>query len=163
MAGMAQTPASPPPLPDLFDIVQARRWSDAARAGDDAGAERARRYLVDEGSTSPEETEYLDQFTRAMHLAQAMVAAGEAGDAARREDLAQQVAQGFDPAIVRQVQLGMLFAAGRQQGWLPERDYDALAAAAVSAGAEVAEQMRHIRRGQARPSLSREGDHQKAS
>lgn len=144
---MAQTPASPPPLPDIFDIVQARRWSAAARAGDDAGAEQARRYLVDEGSTSPKETEFLDQFTRAMHLTLAMVAAGEAGDSARREDLAQQIAHGFDPAIVRQVRLAMLFAAGSQQGWLPEPAYDTLAAATASAGAEVVERMRHIRRG----------------
>ena len=103
-----------------------------------------RRYLVAEGSASPEETAYLDQFTRAMMLVQDMIATK---GTARAAELARQIQQQFPPEIVQQVQMGMLFSAGRTQGWLLERDYDKLAVAVSSAGPEVTEQMRHIKRG----------------
>jgi len=137
-------PTEPPPLPDVFDVVHGRRMAAAHEAGDRDGVERARRYIVAEGSVSPEEAAHLDQFTRAMALVQDMIAAR---GTARADELARQIRQEFSPEIVRQVHTGMLFSAGRQQGWLPERDYDTLAAAVSSAGAEVTEQMRYIKRG----------------
>ncbi len=55
----------------------------------------------------------------------------------------------FSPQIIRQVQLGMLFTAGRKQGWLPPADYDLLTE--VTAGAardsETVQQLRQIHRG----------------
>lgn len=134
----------PPPLPDVFDVVHGRRMAAAHEAGDRAGVEQARRYLVAEGSVSPEETAYLDQFTRAMTLVQDMMATR---DPACADELARQIHQEFPPEIVRQVHTGMLFAAGRKQGWLSERDYDQLAAAVSAAGPEVTGQMQNIKRG----------------
>jgi len=144
MGGMS----TPPPLPDSFDVALGQRMSAAHAAGDRTAVERARAYLVAEGSSSPQEASFLEEYTRALALTQDMVAAQGAGDTARSTDLARQITRDFAPEIVRQVQLGMLFAAGRQQGWLREADYDALAAATSAGGPEVAEQMRHIRRGE---------------
>jgi len=48
--------------------------------------------------------------------------------------------------ILREVRIGMLVAAGRNQGWLPADDYDEPAARMPATG-PVAEQFRHIRRG----------------
>lgn len=146
MVGMA----SPPPLPETFDVKLGRRMAAAHQAGDAAEVERARRYAVQEGSSSGTEQAFFDQFTRAMVRMREVISLREAGRAGEADELTAQLAAEFAPEVLQQVQVGMLFAAGRAQGWLPERDYDTLAAATSAAGAEVAEQMRHIRRGRPR-------------
>jgi hypothetical protein len=115
-------------------------------AGDAAGVEQIREYLVQEGSTSSAERAQLDESTRAMVLMQHLMTAHAEGDQARVDAVVRQLFTDFSPEMVAQVRNWMLFAAGREQGWLPERDYDALAAQFPETG-ELADQFREIRRG----------------
>ena len=101
-----------------------------------------------EGSTDPQDAAFLDQYTKALVLVREMIAAQGAGDQARSDALAEQITASFAPELVREVQLGMLCAAGRAQGWLPAADHDALTAFAAAAGPEVSAQLAGIRRGQ---------------
>ncbi|MEP6745003.1 MAG: hypothetical protein ABJB33_05860, partial [Gemmatimonadota bacterium] len=106
------------------------------------------------GRVQPEEvgrgndSQLLDQYTQALVLVQEMITAQGVGDHARSDALAGQITASFPPELVRQVQLGMLFAAGRKQGWLPAADHDTLTAFAASAGPEITAQLARIRRGQ---------------
>jgi hypothetical protein len=104
--------------------------------------------VVAEGSTDAQEAAFLDQYTRALVLVQQMIAAQEAGEQGRSDALARQINASFAPALVRQVRLGMLFAAGRKQGWLPAADYDLLLASTEGSGPELSAQLARIRRGQ---------------
>lgn len=137
---------APRPLPDTLDVAMGRRMAAAHAAGDAAGVERARDYLVREGSTTAVEQAFVDQFTRALVAVQQAMTARTSGDADHADDLMKQVARDFPREMLEQVQQAMLFAAGRRQGWLPEPDYDALAARLPATG-EVAELFRHVRRG----------------
>ena len=144
----ADRASTPPPLPEIFDVVLGRQMAAAHDAGDPAAVEQTREYLVREGAVDRAEQAFLDEFTRALVRMQQVISMRAAGRGQEADELTAQVAAEFSPEVLQQVQVGMLFTAGRKQGWLPERDYDTLAAATSSAGAAVAEQLRHIRRGQ---------------
>jgi hypothetical protein len=147
MEAMSTPAYVPRPLPDSFEVEQGHRMEAAFTAGDSAAAERARRHLVAEGSTDAQEAAFLDQYTKALVLVQEMITAQGAGDPARADALARQINATFAPALVRQVHLGMLFAAGRKQGWLPAADHDTLRALTAALGPEITEQFAQIRRG----------------
>jgi hypothetical protein len=146
MVGMT----TPPPLPETFDVQLGLRMAAAHDAGDTAAVERARAYAVQEGPSSGDERAFFDQFTQALVQMLEVVSLRKRGLEGEADALTAQVAEQFAPQVLRQVQVGMLFAAGRSQGWLPERDYDILAAATASSDIEVAEQVRRIRRGEPR-------------
>ncbi len=73
----------PRPLPETFDVTQARRMAAAHDVGDLHDRERIRRHLVTEGSSSRAETDWADQFTAAMLLAKEMVDASTVGNKTR--------------------------------------------------------------------------------
>lgn len=136
-----------PPLPETFDVVLGQRMAAAHAAGDTAGVEQARAYLVSEGTTDPADRAYLDAYTRALVVMQQVMAAQSAGERERADLLTEGLVAEIPAEILREVRLGMLFAAARNAGWLPADTYDELAARIPATG-PLADQFRHIRRGE---------------
>lgn len=64
-----------PPLPNTFEVTQARRMSAAHDAADPLEVERVRRHLVAEGSTDATEAAHIDAVSRASLLAKDMIEA----------------------------------------------------------------------------------------
>ncbi|MEU7823052.1 hypothetical protein [Catellatospora sp. NPDC049133] len=138
----------PPPLPDTFETAHARRMGDAHTAGDDAELGRARRHLVAEASTTPEEAAMFDAAIAAALLGKELTEAVAAGDRARADALTARLrSEEFEPEIVQNLLMAMHLQVGRQQGWLPEQDYDQLARFTQGMGPDVAEILRQIGRG----------------
>ena len=138
---------TPPPLPEAFEVTQGLRMAEAHEVGDLHEVERIRRHLVAEGSTDAIDAAQLDDFTQAMVLVMQMVDAGAAGDKARADELGREVTTRFGEDVVDTVIKGMLFSAGREQGWLPEAKYDDLVAFTRDSGPEITSIVRQIRRG----------------
>lgn len=138
---------TPPPLPETFEVTQGRRMVAAHDVGDHVEVERVRHHLVTEGSTDAADAAQLDDLTQAMLLVKQMVDAGTVGNAARAEELGRQVNARFGKDMVDTIRKGMLFAAGREQGWLPEATYDELVAFTTEMDPEITAIVRQIRRG----------------
>lgn len=141
---MSDTPA---PLPQTFEVTQGKRLAAAHDVGDHAAVERVRRHLVTEGSIDSADAAQLDDFTRAMVLGKEIIDASTVGNHERAAELSHRMTTEFELDTVVMVTQAMLFTAGRQQGWLPECDYDTLASFTKDSGHEITSIVRQIRRG----------------
>lgn len=135
-------------LLDGFDRDQVVRMVSAHEAGDREGAERARGYLVAEGSVGRDEAELLDQVSQAALLIRDVVVALNAGDDGAAEQIRDRVVAEFPPAVVHTVLAALLLQAGTAQGWLPPAQHDAMTRVISRLGPHEQAAAGLVRRGQ---------------
>lgn len=134
------------PLPSTFEVDAARRAAAAQDAGQHDVVAATVAHLAAEGSTEQGEATLLKDVAEASLLARKMVQALGDGDAARAAAMEEEIVAGYGHEVANIVLAGMLITVGRDQGWLPEKQYDLLMELTSGAGS-VPDLIGDVRRG----------------